>query len=321
MTSNMTTLNVHRRQFLEGMAAVAASWGVLSSVFSQDCLPKAGTVRDKLWVFCNPRNADYNMVRKRSVMSPLESAVYLGVPNILMVNQYPEGRAKPLPDQDGWFQPFEPPLEQYAFPLKVLKRVAWSIVGAGGITKELERKQVLEMALQTPNFVGVYMDDFFHNKRGTGIASLTFDQLRAMQQQLKGSSKKLDLFVTLYTNQFNHPIADYLKLVDVVTLWTWETADLTKLDANMALLEKIAPKSRKMLGCYTAEYSGKRTPAWTGMPVHTMQRQCDFALRCLRDGRIEGIIIYGCTTMDLGWESVDWTRRWIQQIGEMPVPG
>ncbi len=314
--SHRAGLKVHRRQFLQAAAGAAASWGVTSSFFGQICPPKPGTVRDRLWVFCNPRNADYDMVRKRSVMSPLEGAVYFGVPNIQMVNQYPEVGPGFLPGQEGWFQPFEPPLEQYAFPLKVLKRVAWSIVGASGVTKEWERKRVLDMARHTPNFVGVYMDDFFRDKPGAKVASLTLDQLRVVQQQLKEPNRKLDLYVTLYTNQLNHPIADYLNLIDVVTLWTWETADLVDLEGNLTRLERLAPKPRKMLGCYTAEYVGKRTPAWTGMPVPTMQRQCEFALRALRDGRIEGIIIYGCTTMDLGWESVDWTRDWIRQIGD-----
>ena len=309
---------VRRRQFLQATAAGAAGWGVPSSVFSQVCPPKPGSVRDRLWVFCNPRNADYNMVRKRSVMSPLESAVYLGVPNILMVNQYPEGRAGFFPGQEGWFPPFEPPFEQYAFSLKIMKRVAWSIVGASGVTKDWERRQVLDMALRTPNFVGVYMDDFFsfHDTPAAKVASLTLDELRAVQRQLKGSGRRLDLYVTFYTHQLNRPIADYLSLIDVVTLWTWETGDLANMENNLSQLERLAPKSRKMLGCFTAQYDGKRTPAWTGMPVPTMQWQCEQALQHLRAGRIEGIIIYGCTTMDLGWESVEWVRAWIQKVGD-----
>ena len=41
------------------------------------------------------------------------------------------------------------------------------------------------------------------------------------------------------------------------------------------------------------------------MPVATMQHQCETGLRWLREGRIDGIIIYG-TAMDLSWESVEW---------------
>lgn len=273
------------------------------------CIAKAGTVRDKLWVFCNPVNADYEYVRKRTVMSPLESALYLGVPNIIMVNQYPG------PGQEAWYKPWEPPFEQYAYPLKLLKRVVWSIVDAGGITKDWERKQVLAMARHTSNFVGIFMDDFFREAPDPQLASLTVDQLRGVQQELKESGKKLDLYVTLYTQILSRPIADYLNLIDVVTLWTGETAELANLDANLTKLEKLAPKCRKILGCYTAEYDKKRTPMWKPLSVPMMQHQCETGLRWLRDSRIEGIIIYG-NFLDLDWPAMNWAREWIQRVGE-----
>ena len=69
---------MRRRQFLQTAAGFTAGYGLSSSAFSQVCAVKDGTVRDRLWVFCNPVNADYEYVRKRSVMSPLESANYLG---------------------------------------------------------------------------------------------------------------------------------------------------------------------------------------------------------------------------------------------------
>jgi hypothetical protein len=262
-----------------------------------------------MWVFANPVNADYAITGRRSVMSPLEAAVYLGVPNLLMVNEYPRAGQEPT------HKPFEPPFEQYAYPLKVLKRVAWSIVGAAGVTVSSERQQVMDMARRIPNIVGVFMDDFFHGRNSERPASLTIDELKDIQRQLKESSKKLDLFVTLYTRQLDPAIRDYLDLIDVITLWTWETAELANLEPNLAKLEKLAPKCRKLLGCYTASLDPKGTPRWTAMPVPVMQRQCETGLRWLREGRIDGIIIYG-TAMDLGWECVDWVRDWIQRVGE-----
>jgi hypothetical protein len=243
-------------------------------------------------------------------MSPLESAVYMGVPNIIMVNQYPGA------GEEGWYKPWEPPFEQYAFPLKVLKRVVWSIVGASGITRELEREQVLAMAHRTPNFVGVDMDDFF--RAGNPVASLTLDQVRDIQRQLKGPGKRLDLYVTFYVSKLNLPIVDYLKLIDVVSVSTWETVDLANLETNLTRLEKLAPKARILLACYTAAYAAKQTPAWTALPVPAMQHQLEVGLRWLRDGRIEGIVIYG-NFLDLNWEVVDWTRKWIQKVGDTRI--
>jgi hypothetical protein len=232
----------------------------------------------------------------------------MGAPNLLMVNEYPARGQAPT------HKPFEPPFEQYAYPLKALKRVAWSIVGAGGETDDSERRQVLAMARRMPNIVGVFMDDFFNDRQSEIMASLTLDQVRDIQRQLKETSKKLDLYVTLYTRQLDPGISDYLKLIDVVTLWTWETAELANLEANLAKLQKLAPKSRKLLGCYTASL-GNGTPQWTDLRAPAMQKQCETGLEWLRAGRIDGIIIYG-TAMDLGWDSVEWTRDWIQRVGD-----
>ena len=302
-------LKVYRRQFLQTAAGLTTYCRFSLSAPGQVCPAQPGTVRDRLWVFCNPVNGDYEYVRKRSVMSPLESAVYLGVPNMIMVNQYPE------PGQEGWFKPWEPPFDQYAFPLKIEKRVVWSIVDAGGVSKDWEREQVLAMARRTPNIVGVFMDDFFSDEPGAKVASLTLNELQAVQQQLKGHGKKLDLYVTLYTQMLNRPIAEYLRLIDVITLWTGETAEIANLDANLASVKKIIPGSRILLGCYTAEYDKKRTPMWLPLPVPAMKHQCEVGLRGLRDRRIEGIIIYG-NFFDLGWDSVEWTREWVRRVGE-----
>ena len=312
MAIDRAPLNVNRRRFMRSATLMTASGGLGSLAFGQGCPVKDGTVRDRIWIFANPVNGDYEFVRKRSVMSPLEAAVYMGAPNLLMVNQYP-GKG-----QEGIYKAWEPPYEQYAYPLKVLKRVAWSIVGASGVTNESERQAVLAMAHRTPNIVGVFMDDFFRDEKDGNLASLTLDQVRDVRRQLKTPDKKLDLYVTLYTRQLDPAIAEYLKLIDVVTLWTWETAELANLEANLSKLEKLAPKTRILLGCYTSDYDKKRTPWWTDLPVPTMQHQCEVGLRWLREGRIEGIIIYG-TAMDLNWKSVEWARAWIQKVGDIKL--
>jgi hypothetical protein len=72
----------------------------------------------------------------------------------------------------------------------MLKRVAWFLVGASGITKDCERRQVLTMAQKTPDIVGVCLDDFFHDKPGTAVVSLTLNQLRDIQPQIEARARK-----------------------------------------------------------------------------------------------------------------------------------
>jgi hypothetical protein len=318
MASYQTGLKVHRRRFFQSAVAATAGFGLSPSFFGEMRPVNAGTVRDRLWLFSNPRNADYDMLRKRSVMSPFEAAAYMGIPNLFMVQQYPEAGQEEMYRQIG-YQPFEPPFEQYMVPLTLLKRVACSLTGAGGVPKDWERKQVLEIALETPNFVGVYLDDFFYDKPGSEVTSLTVDQLRDVQRQIKGPRKKMDIYVTFYAHQLNLPITEHLKQIDVIALWMWKPEELANVDSYLTRLNKLAPQCRIMLGVYTTAFNENKTPGWTGMPVPLMQKQCEQALGWLRSGRIEGIIIYGGTTFDLGFESVDWTREWIRKVGETKI--
>jgi len=122
-------------------------------------------------------------------------------------------------------------------------------------------------------------------------------------------------YVTLSTRGLDQPIGEYLELIDAITFWTGETAELADLDQNLTRLEKLAPKSRIMLGCYTPEYDRNRTPTWLPMPVETMRHPCELGLRWLREGRIAGIIIYG-NFLDPGWDSAEWAREWIEKVGD-----
>jgi hypothetical protein len=309
---NSSQRKVHRRRFLQTAATV--SCGLSLPAFGQVITPRAGTVRDKLWIFSNPTNADYAFVRRRSVMSPFEAAAYMGIPNIFMVQQYP-GKG-----EESLYKPFEPPFEQYTIPLSLLKRVAWSLVGASGVTKDWERKQVLNMAHHVPNIVGVYLDDFFHDE-GKDLASLSLEQLREIQGQIKGPDKKMDMYVTFYARQLKLPITEYLKLIDVITLWMWKPEELANVDSYLTNLEQMVPGCRKMVGVYTTALQENRSPPWTSMPISLMKKQCEQALGWLRRGRIEGIIVYGGTTLDLRYEAVDWTREWIRKVADSSCDG
>ena len=271
-------------------------------------------MRDRLWVFACPINNDYPNIRRRSLMSPVESAFYLGIPNLIVVQWYPRA------GEEGWWKAFERPLEQYAIAMRPLKRVVWSVAGWGGATEEKERQEVLTMARQNPNFVGGFLDDFFTGSSEGKLANLTLGELEELRHQLQTPGKKLDLYVTLYVDQKFHngqvdrPIADYLKLIDVLTLWTAGPEELVDLEANLRKVEKLAPNSRKMLGCYVVDYDKKKST-----PVPAMKYQCELGLRWLREGRIEGIIFLGNTVMDLGYEAVEWRRDWIEKVGDTKV--
>jgi hypothetical protein len=111
-------------------------------------------VRERLWVWAHPEGS-YDGPQwglpENSRVTPLESAVWLGVPNVILIH---------YGDLPRW------PLAQYARPLEAAGSVMWSIVGGGGETTAAMRESVMDLARSMPNLTGLFMDDFFHF-RGT----------------------------------------------------------------------------------------------------------------------------------------------------------
>jgi len=305
MGTSMPLPRMTRRGLLQSAAACWAGGGLGTAVAAEAPGAAHETVQDRLWIFTCAANSDYLHLGRRSVMTPVEGAFYLGVPNIIVVQsseaEAPHGR-------------LEPPLAQYAVAMRPLRRVVWSVVGSGGFHSAKETAEVLELARQAPNFAGIMLDDFFTGQKQGKRAQLAVEELAELRRRLREIDKRLSIFVTLYTSQLELPLRDYLDLIDVVTLWTGNPDELVNLEANLKKTEALVPKVRKMLGCYVVDYGRKQ-----GTPVPLMKLQCETGLRWLREGRIEGMIFLGNTTMDLGFESVEWTRRWIQSVATLGV--
>ncbi len=235
-------------------------------------------------------------LERTSRITPVEAALYMSIPNVIMVRYQGSPR---------------PPFLQYALPFRALREIVWSVVGATGATDQSEREEVLNLASNTPNLSGVMMDDFFNSEGGSHVAALTTDELRRFQERLKQGRRQLDLWVVLYDHQLDAPVSAHLEHCDVVTFWTWEARNLTRLESNFEKMESLTPGKQRVLGCYMWNYS-EREP----MATATMARQCEKGLEWLRQGRIHGMIFLASCLCDLELESVEWTRRWIRDVGD-----
>ena len=236
-------------------------------------------------------------------MTPGEAGLFFEIPNLIIV-QSSSGEA-----DHGRFQP---PFAQYAIALRPFKRIAWSVVGSGGFNNPAETREVIQLAKSTPNFTGIMLDDFFHSKpKGNERAVFPVEELRRIRDEVKQGPKKLDIFATFYTSLLDLPLSDYLELIDVLTFWTWESAELARLDTNFERLARVAPKARKMLGCYLYDFSKKQPVA-----IADMERQCEWGLKQLKAKKLEGIVFLANTVADLGFESAQWTRDWIKKVGD-----
>lgn len=262
-------------------------------------------VKDKLWIWgheAGSHNGDRWKIKGSSRMTPAEGAFYLGVPNMILV-RYMNKQGLSLPAR---------PFEQYARAFSPLKRVVWSIAGAGGVTEDDEVTVVCDLANQFPNICGVIMDDFFHLPDTNGdVGVFSPPQLKVIKEQLILSDRQLDLWVVLYHLDLDLPVGEHLKQSDVVTFWTWDPKEIKNLEQSLERAEKLASSSRLVLGCYMWDYNERKA-----MPISLMEKQCQLGLQWLQSGRIEGMIFLTSCICDLGLEAVEWTRQWIQRVGE-----
>lgn len=302
----MKCTKITRRGFIGAAAGGLVASGLASPLRAQLAVHKEGTVRDRLWLFGSPAGSTAPHTKRRTVMSPVEGALYLGVPNIYM-NQANAGDESKLGR-------FEMPFEPYAAALRPFKRVMWGLVGSGGFTTPEERKEGLELTRKTPNFVGVHLDDFFVSKPVDKKAILTVDELRQIRQTLKTADRPLEIYSTYYTDLLQLPLSEYMELLDGVTFWTWKPEDLVHLEANLAKVKEVAPRLKVILGCYLVDFTKKES-----IPIPAMQQQCEFGLEALKQKRIEGMMFLSNGVMDVGFPAVEWTREWIQKVGDMSL--
>jgi hypothetical protein len=258
-------------------------------------------VRDALWIWgheAGSHNGRYQLPGT-SRMTPAEGAFYLGVPNMAMC-VYAD---KP-----------EPPFDQLAISFRPLKQVVWSIVGDSRSLrndKETDLEEVLSVARRHPNITGASLDDFFHAPDASGsISRYSPRQLEQFHERLHSAARPLDLWVVHYQGNIGLPVGEHLAACDVVSLWAWDPQEIPRREEHLARIETLAPRARKVLGCYLWDY-GNGKP----MPPESTELQCRQGFALLKSGRIDGMIFCASCICDLNLEAVEWTRRWIDEVG------
>ena len=78
---------------------------------------------------------------------------------------------------------------------------------------------------------------------------------------------------------------------------------------------KDRPGQTAFLGCYMYGFYESKP-----LPVALMRRQVELGYQWLKAGRIAGIIFLATPNVNVGLEAVEWTRRWIHDNADQPLP-
>ena len=256
------------------------------------------TVRGRLWLWghCSGVHDHYGLPRP-STIGPAEAAESMGIPNLIMVRY------------DKW--PISP-YDDLAISLKKMRRVVWSLVGAGGRTSPEERAEVLSLSQRHPNITGFMLDDFWSGgPDGNGGIILPIEELEAIRDSGR------EIWAVMYISELfrKNEIASHLDYIDHATLWSWVPEHLNDLDRKLGMFRDLVPSKKRHMGVYMWDY-GRSQP----MPLHIVQRQCSRGLELLRSGELEGMIFLASCICDVGVEAVNWVRDWIKQVADQPCP-
>ena len=264
------------------------------------------TLHEKLWLMGEDPDGHYSddgetglpnqyNLPGHSRMTAIEGLYYLDIPNMCRV------RIKGSP---------MPPYDQHSEAMRPCREVTWSLLGAGGDPSLgwTDTDEVIKQANMYPNITGGFYDDFFGERRRTYY---TPEKLREIRKRCDDGVKgrKLDMWVTLYEYNLEQipNVKEWLDEFDVITLWVWRASNLPKIEEYYKQLRAIAPDKRIVAGMFMYNY-GERRP----MTVADMEFQADFYLRSMKEGWLDGIMVCGNPVCDLGLDSVEWTRNWIQ---------
>lgn len=242
-------------------------------------------------------------------MTPSEGGSFLGIPNCCRVVMENSDHC-PYANEDEIFRSFD--------------KVVLSAIGAGGVARYSEDRSDLDEALKLAerysNVTGAVLDDFFNSVEGFEmngkLARHSIESIRSMKDRLnRFPQRRLDLWLVWYTYQLDFDIQPYVDLCDVITLWTWKGSDLRNIDANIQKLVSRTPNQRRLAGCYLWNY-GEGKP----LTAEEMAWQLDRYLYWIKEGAIEGIVICSNCVCDIGLESVDQLKEWIEKHKDLPIP-
>ena len=70
-----------------------------------------------------------------------------------------------------------------------------------------------------------------------------------------------------------------------------------------------------MLGVYMLDF-----PSGIALTDEQMENQCEFGLRMLREGKLDGMIFEANSVMGVGLSSEKWLRGWIDKVKNTEIP-
>jgi hypothetical protein len=202
-----------------------------------------------------------------------------------------------------------PPTEDEFQAVSHCRRILWEMSFEENFSFEGPLGPILDLNESHPNVEGVLLDDFSTTEISKGAQP---DVLRMMREAMPGSAS---LWIVIYSMSLDIPnLEDFLKYADGISFWVWHARDLPELPEHLDRCNQLSGGKPTVVGLYFYDFGENRQ-----MTVGQMGDQLETGLRLVTAGECEGLCFLSSSVMDVGLETVDWTRDWISNHGDDPL--
>lgn len=309
-TSILTGIGVLSVSEINSLMLSGCSSGETNVANENDIFNYENNLRDRLWmwghdtgVFDGPDNV-YN-IPLSPYISMADAIKDMGIPNVCAIRYG-------IPEI-GYINQFEK-----------VKRVDWTMSMGNNETYQYLREYVFKLRDEMPNLTGYYLDDFFSfsgepnfdNYEENSIkkippAALSIREIQSLYEDTINYKRRINSSMVLYTHQLHPSIEPFMKYVDSVALWTWDGADIQRVEQNFNKYRSISPNKQTLLGIYMWDFGGKKE-----IDQGFMVKQLDFAHKLYMDGEIDGMIFHCTPLVNKNLEAVNYSRKWIAEHGD-----
>ena len=248
------------------------------------------TIRDVLWLWGTTVNALEYYGFRPSKLSVGEGLDILGLSRAMMCGNLP------------------PTEEEYA-PVADRRELLWEMSFDAGFSFERPLAPIVRLHQDHPNVTGVLLDDFSTAEISRGA---TPDVLARMRRAMPAS---LQLWAVIYSMSLDIPnLTEYVQHLDGISFWVWHGRDLPALAEQAERCYALSGGKPMIVGLYFYNFG-------EGRPLTNaeMRGQLETGLELVRAGRCRGLCFLSSSIMDVGLESVEWTRQWIAEHGDDPL--
>lgn len=255
-------------------------------------------LKDKLWNWGHLEGSHNEWFGLESTMTPEQFAEEYDIRNAFMIS---------------FGGNIQPPYHNLAKRLSPLREIKWSILGDKSTPlpdSELGfTDDVIEASLCVDNITGGIVDDFFSPER---LSIYTPDVLEKIHSKL--NQNNLDFWCVMYAKETELELESYVDCFDGITSWIWKSEDIAHMETYFAKLKEIAKGKPIMLGVYLWDYENK-----TCIDSELFEKQLSYYFDLIKRKEIEGIIFCSNTIGDVGLETNQILKKYVEKYGDTEV--